>query len=202
MEEKAEKNYIKSIAVFCGSSEGNKKAIINHAFKLGETLAKQNIDLVFGGSKLGLMGQVADGALENDGLVFGVIPEFLKRKEVVHRNLTELITTQDMQQRKLKMHEMSDGFIMMPGGFGTLEEFFEILTWSQLGLHQKPIGLLNCEGYFNDLISMMNTMVTRGFLKTENLELVVISDDVDDLLEKMHYFKPKPRPKWITKEQT
>ncbi len=202
MEEKTEKNYIKSIAVFCGSSEGNKKAIVKHAYKMGETLAKQNIDLVFGGSKLGLMGQVADGALDNDGLVFGVIPDFLKRKEVVHRNLTELITTKDMQQRKLKMHELSDGFVMLPGGFGTLEEFFEILTWSQLGLHQKPIGLLNCEGYFNDLISMMNTMVTRGFLKNENLDLIVISDDVEDLLEKMHYFKPKARPKWITKEQT
>ena len=196
-------NFIKSIAVFCGSGEGNDEFIYSQAYELGKTLAVKNIDVVFGGSKLGLMGQVAKGALENDGLVFGVIPEFLKTKEIVHRDLTELITTQDMHERKLKMHEMSDGFIMLPGGFGTFEEFFEILTWAQLGLHKKPIGILNTEGYYNDLLMMFNNMVTKGLLKKETLALILVSDSIEILLDKMHSYESKVDTKWLTdKEQT
>tara|TARA_B100001146_G_scaffold222612_1_gene235359 strand:+ start:235 stop:852 length:618 start_codon:yes stop_codon:yes gene_type:complete len=201
--EKPAVNFIKSIAVFCGSSDSNDEFIYSQAYELGRSLANKNIDLVYGGSKLGLMGQVAKGALENEGLAFGVIPEFLKTKEIVHRELTELITTQDMHERKLKMHEMSDGFIMLPGGFGTFEEFFEILTWAQLGLHQKPIGVLNTEGYYNDLLMMFNNMVTKGLLKKENLELVLVSDSVEILLDKMHAYESKVETKWLTnKEQT
>lgn len=200
---KSSPNFIKSIAVFCGSSDSNDEFIYSQAYELGRTLAGKNIDLVYGGSKLGLMGQVAKGALDNDGLAFGVIPEFLKTKEIVHRELTELITVQDMHERKLKMHEMSDGFIMLPGGFGTFEEFFEIVTWGQLGLHQKPIGVLNTEGYYNDLLMMFNNMVTKGLLKKENLELILVSDSIEILLDKMHNYESNVETKWLTsKEQT
>lgn len=200
---KSSHNFIKSIAVFCGSSDSNDEFIYSQAYELGRTLAGKNIDLVYGGSKLGLMGQVARGTMENDGLAFGVIPEFLKTKEIIHRELTELITVQDMHERKLKMHDMSDGFIMLPGGFGTFEEFFEIVTWSQLGLHQKPIGVLNTEGYYNDLLMMFNNMVTKGLLKQENLDLILVSDSIEILLDKMHSYQPKAEAKWLTsKEQT
>ncbi|MDQ7916411.1 TIGR00730 family Rossman fold protein [Mesonia sp. MT50] len=194
------KNDINSIAVFCGSGDSNDEYIYNQAYEMGRALANKNIDVVFGGSKLGLMGQVANGALDNDGLVYGVIPEFLKTKEIVHRDLTELITTQDMHERKLKMHEMSDGFIMLPGGFGTLEEFFEIVTWGQLGLHKKPIGILNTEGYYNDLLMMFNNMVTKGLLKKENLDLIVVSDAVEVLLDKMEKYESTHEAKWMNEE--
>ncbi|MGO2359251.1 TIGR00730 family Rossman fold protein [Mesonia sp.] len=194
------KNDINSIAVFCGSGDSNDEYIYNQAYEMGRALGNKNIDVVFGGSKLGLMGQVANGALDNDGLVYGVIPEFLKTKEIVHRDLTELITTQDMHERKLKMHEMSDGFIMLPGGFGTLEEFFEIVTWGQLGLHKKPIGILNTEGYYNDLLMMFNNMVTKGLLKKENLDLIVVSDAVEVLLDKMEKYESTHEAKWMNEE--
>jgi uncharacterized protein (TIGR00730 family) len=149
------KNFkFKSIAVFCASSDGNDPAIYEEAYKVGSFLARQQIEVVFGGSRLGLMGQVAKGALDNNGEVTGVIPDFLKTKEVVHTGLTNLITTEDMHGRKLKMHDLSDAFIALPGGFGTLEELFEILTWGQLGLHRKPIGILNSNGYYDDLLSL------------------------------------------------
>ncbi|MGO1585482.1 MAG: TIGR00730 family Rossman fold protein, partial [Mesonia sp.] len=180
--------------------DSNDEYIYNQAYEMGRALGNKNIDVVFGGSKLGLMGQVANGALDNDGLVYGVIPEFLKTKEIVHRDLTELITTQDMHERKLKMHEMSDGFIMLPGGFGTLEEFFEIVTWGQLGLHKKPIGILNTEGYYNDLLMMFNNMVTKGLLKKENLDLIVVSDAVEVLLDKMEKYESTHEAKWMNEE--
>ncbi len=195
-------NNLKSIAVFCASSDGNNHKIIEAAYNLGATLAKRNINLVYGGSKLGLMGRVAAGSLENSGHVIGVIPEFLKTKEVVHDELPELITTKDMHERKLKMHELSDGFIALPGGFGTFEELFEIVTWGQLGLHQNPIGLLNIDGFYDDLIAMLKKMVRTGLLRKENFDLLQIGENIEELLEKMHNFKPLPVPKWISKEQT
>lgn len=193
---------MRSIAVFCASSEGNDSLIIEKAYTLGATLAKKDIRLVYGGSKLGLMGHVAQGVLDNDGEVTGVIPDFLKTKEVVHENLPELITTEDMHERKLKMHELSEGFIALPGGFGTFEELFEIITWAQLGLHQKPIGLLNVNGFYDDLIAMLKNMVRKGLLKKDNFELLLIGEEIEELLEKMHNFKPMPVPKWMRKEQT
>ena len=168
----------KSIAVFCASSDGLDPSIYDDAFSVGKTLAVEGIEVVYGGSKLGLMGQVAKGVLENGGKITGVIPDFLKTKEVVHTNLSELITTEDMHGRKMRMHELSDGFITLPGGFGTLEEFFEIITWGQLGLHRKPIGVLNSNGYYNDLLEMMNKMVQKGLLRKENLALVLTSDNI------------------------
>jgi uncharacterized protein (TIGR00730 family) len=193
---------LKSIAVFCGSSEGNDTLIISQAIQLGETLAKENITLVYGAAKIGIMGKVAQASLNNHGKVIGVIPEFLKLKEVVHLGLHELITTDNMHQRKLKMHELSDGFIALPGGFGTFEELFEIITWAQLGLHQKPIGLLNSNGFYNDLINMIETMAAKGFLKIENLDLLIVEDNINSLLKKMKTFKPNSVPKWLKPERT
>lgn len=195
-------NKLTSIAVFCGSNEGNDTEIISQAMTLGETLAKREIALVYGAAKIGIMGKVAQGALNHNGKVIGVIPEFLKKKEVVHLGLHELITTENMHQRKLKIQELSDGFIALPGGFGTFEELFEIITWSQLGLHQKPIGLLNCNGFYNDLISMLETMVVKGFLKIENLDLLIVDSKIESLLEKMAEFKPRVVPKWLKVERT
>lgn len=190
-------NNLTSVAVFCGSSEGNDTLIISQAIKLGETLAKQNIALIYGASKIGIMGKVAQGVLEHKGKAIGVIPEFLKKKELVHLGLHKLIITKNMHQRKLKMHDLSDGFIALPGGFGTLEELFEIITWAQLGLHQKPIGLLNTNGFYNDLIGLLEKMVVKGFLKMENLELLIVDDTIESLLNKMKAFKPMQVPKWL-----
>jgi len=165
-------------------------------------LANNKIELIFGGSKLGLMGQVAKGALDNNGKVTGVIPEFLKSKEVVHTGLTSLITTQDMHERKLKMHDLSDGFIALPGGFGTMEELFEILTWGQLGLHRKPIGILNSNHYYDDLLELLQKMLQKGLLRESNMNLLLVSDKIEDLILKMLEFKPLPVPKWMNKDQT
>ncbi len=195
-------NKIHSLAVFCASSDGADTVIFEEAYAVGVFLAHLKIELIYGGSKLGLMGQVSSGVLDNNGTVTGVIPEFLKTKEVVHTGLTNLITTHDMHQRKLKMHDLSDGFIALPGGFGTLEELFEILTWAQLGLHKKPIGILNSNGYYDDLLEMMNNMVRKGLLKEEYMNLVLVSDTIQELYEKMLSFKPMPVPKWMNKDQT
>ncbi|TJY36092.1 LOG family protein [Pontimicrobium aquaticum] len=193
---------LKTIAVFCGSSEGNDIKIISEAKALGKTLAKENITLVYGAAKIGIMGKIAQSSLDHHGKVIGVIPEFLKLKEVVHLGLTELITTENMHERKLKMHEISDGFITLPGGFGTFEELFEIITWAQLGLHQKPIGLLNINGFYDDLISMLETMVAKGLLKMENFELLIVDNDINKLLDKMRHFKPQDVPKWLKLDRT
>ena len=190
-----------SVAVFCGSSEGNDQEIIEQSYLLGKTLAKRKMTLVYGGAKIGIMGQVARGVLEHSGQVLGVIPDFLKKKEVVHPNLTELITTKNMQDRKVIMYEKSDGFIIIPGGFGTMDEFFEITTWGQIGLHTKPIGILNLNGYYNALLSQCKVMVERGFLKQANLEVILVDTTIDGLLEKMENFKTTSQPKWIKKEQ-
>jgi len=194
-------NILQSICVFCGSSEGNNVEVIDKAFVLGEKLAQQEITLVYGAAKIGVMGKVAEGVISNNGKVIGVIPEFLKLKEVVHLGLTELITTDNMHQRKMKMHDLSDGFITLPGGFGTLEELFEIITWSQLGLHQKPIGLLNINGFYDHLLKLLENMVQNGFLKKENYELLLVDDTIESLLDKMRQFKPTQVPKWLKPER-
>ncbi|MFK7812285.1 MAG: TIGR00730 family Rossman fold protein [Maribacter sp.] len=192
---------MKSIVVFCGSSEGTNPEYVQQGYNLGRTLAEQKITLVYGGAKIGVMGAVAKGALESNGKVIGVIPDFLKIREVFHTNLTELIVTQDMHQRKLKMHDLSDGIIMLPGGYGTLEEFFEMLTWAQLGLHQYPIGILNTDGFYSELMNMLAKMVDQGFVKKENYEMILVDETIDGLLVQMENYQPLPVPKWIKKEQ-
>ncbi len=192
---------MKSVVVFCGSSEGNDPKVLSEATQLGATLAKRGIDLVYGAAIIGVMGKVAQGALDQQGKVIGVIPDFLMMKEVYHPGLSELIITENMHERKLKMHELSDAIITLPGGYGTLEELFEMITWAQLGLHQKPIGILNTNGFYNDLLAMLRKMVREGFLKQENYEMLLVGDSVDGLLQKMEEYQPLPLPKWIQKDQ-
>ena len=192
---------MKSVSVFCGSSSGVDNLIIQEAYELGKKMANNQIKLVYGGAKIGIMGQVAKGVLDNNGRVLGVIPDFLKRKEVVHTELTELITTQNMHDRKVVMYEKSDGFIILPGGFGTMDEFFEITTWGQIGLHTKPIGILNINRYYDALLMQCKMMVDRGFLKQENLDVILVDTAIDALLEKMNNFRGTSTTKWINKEQ-
>lgn len=191
---------MKNIAVFCGSSLGSDKLIIEQSRNVGLALVKNDIGLVYGGSKIGLMGEVADAVLNSRGRVLGIIPEFLKTKEIVHNHLSELIVTKNMHDRKVVMYERSDGFIIIPGGFGTMDEFFEITTWGQLGLHSKPIGILNSNGYYSFLLKQFETMVAAGFLSQENLSAVIVSSDIEDLIDKMKNFKPLPKPKWLNIE--
>jgi uncharacterized protein (TIGR00730 family) len=193
---------MKSITVFCGSSFGTDKIFEEQAYLLGETLAKLKIDLIYGGANVGLMGTVADGALANGGKVIGVLPHFLQTKEIAHQHLTELILVETMHERKTKMNELCDGVIALPGGFGTLEEFFEMLTWSQLGLHKKPVAILNINGFYDALIHLVETMVSKGFLKKVNQKMLIESDNITDLLEKMNNYKAPDTGKWITKETT
>ena len=195
-------NKLDKICVFCGSSDGNDPEITTAAIALGEAFVKSNITLVYGAAKIGVMGAIAQTMLDKKGKVIGVIPNFLKVKEVVHEKLTELHTTDNMHQRKLMMQEVSDGFITLPGGFGTLEELFEVITWQQLGLHSKPIGLLNVNGFYDELIAMLNTMVARRFLSIENFELLIIDRSVEGLLHKMAHFKAPQKPKWLKPERT
>lgn len=185
--------------VFCGSSSGTKDIYVKQAFALGEQLAKHHIGLVYGGAKVGLMGAVADGVLKGNGEVIGVLPSFLADVELGHKGLTELIMVETMHERKAKMDELSDGVITMPGGYGTLEEFFEMLTWAQLGLHKKPVALLNIDGFYNPLLEMIDTMVVMGFLKEINKDMIVVADEVEELLEKMKAYKAPKEGKWIQK---
>ena len=192
---------MRSIVVFCGSSQGTDPDILSSAYGLGQALANKSITLVYGGAKIGVMGKVAKGALDNGGKVIGIIPDFLKLKEVYHTALTELIVTDNMHERKLKMHEHSDGIIALPGGYGTLEELFEMITWAQLGLHQKPIGILNTNGFYDDLLKMIRKMVDQGFLKVEHYDMLLVDKTVDGLLKQMGEYQPLSLPKWIKKDQ-
>jgi len=193
---------MKRIVVFCGSSSGTDPVYEARAYETGKLLAQSGIGLVYGGARVGLMGAVADGALENGGEVIGVLPRFLKGKEIGHSGLTDLIVVDTMHERKTKMHELSDGVITLPGGFGTMEEVFEMVTWGQLGLHRKPVGVLNVDGFYNDLSELLQTMVTKGFLKQENQRMLLFADTIGELLEKMRNYQAPAAPKWITKETT
>jgi len=193
---------MKAIVVFCGSSAGNNGNYITQATRLGQMLAQKNIDLVYGGAKVGLMGAIADSVLNEGGKAIGVLPRFLQSKEIAHDQLTELILVESMHERKTRMHDMSDGVIALPGGFGTMEELFEMLTWSQLGLHEKPIGILNIDGFYDALISLLDNMVEKGLLKQKNLEMLLIDDTIDSLLSQMEQYVAPHVPKWIDKEDT
>jgi len=193
---------MKNIAVFCGASMSNDLVLNQEAYYFGKVLAVKQIQLIYGGAKIGLMGNVASGILENGGKAIGVIPDFLTSKEVVHTNLSRLIITETMHERKLKMHELSDGIVALPGGFGTLEELFEMLTWAQLGLHKKPIGILNTNGFYDHLLSFIEVMINKELLKPSYKQLLLVAETAEELLEKMNDFKPLPVPKWMNKNQT
>ncbi|HIC8754759.1 LOG family protein [Elizabethkingia anophelis] len=192
---------IKRITVFCGSSFGTEAVYEKQAYELGKILAQNTIGLVYGGANVGLMGAVADGVIENGGEAIGVLPHFLEGKEIAHENLTELILVDTMHERKTKMNELSDGVITLPGGFGTLEELFEMITWAQLGLHQKPIGILNINGFYDELLAFVQTMVNKGFLKSVNQDMLLVDDSIAGLLNKMRNYKAPEVSKWIKKEE-
>ncbi len=193
---------MKSVAVFCGSSFGNDPAFLNATRELGSALAKQKTRLVYGGAKVGLMGLIADSVLENGGEVTGILPRLLMTKEIAHESLTELLIVESMHERKTKMFERSEGFIALPGGFGTLEEVVEILTWGQLGLHKFPVGFLNINGYYDSLFDLFEKMESAELLKSVNREMVLFAEDVPSLLAKMRAYKAPAVGKWITKPTT
>jgi uncharacterized protein (TIGR00730 family) len=191
-----------SFAVFCGSASGLDPVFAEIAYKAGGAIAASGAQVVYGGSRMGLMGAVAEGALDAGGAVIGVIPGFLKTKEIAHTGLTELITVENMHERKLKMHELSDAIIALPGGWGTMEELMEMLTWAQLGLHTKPIGLLNISGFYNGLLELIHTMQSQGFLKPSFADMLIIKDDMEQLLAAMAAYEAPVVPQWITEERT
>ena len=163
----------------------------------GTFLAGQGIEVIYGGGKVGLMGVLADAALEAGGKVTGIIPRFLQTREVAHQQLTRLIAVENMHERKALIYEMSDGFMALPGGYGTLDEFFEMLTWGQLGLHPKPVGLLNIEGFFDHILSSLDHMVKEGFLHEINRRMVLCDHQPEALLELMLAYKAPEVPKWL-----
>lgn len=185
------------ICVFTGSSEGRRSSYRAGAVELGATLVARGFDLVYGGARVGLMGAVADAVLAAGGQVIGVIPEALVAREVAHTGLTDLRVVASMHERKALMAELSDGFIAMPGGWGTFEELFEVLTWAQLGLHRNPVGLLNVEGYFDPLLAFLRHAVTEQFVRTEFDHLLRVADSPIELLDRFEAYEPPPLRKWI-----
>lgn len=180
------------IAVFCGSSIGFKPIYAQDAKKLGEYFAKKNIGLVYGGGKIGMMGVLADSIMENSGEVIGVIPNLLRHEEVAHTKITRMIVTKKMSKRKVKISKMVDGYIALAGGFGTLDEIFEALTLGQLGIENKPVGILNTNGFFTPTLNQLDHMVQEGFLKQANRDMILVSDQIEDLILKMeNYQAPK-----------
>ena len=173
---------IKSICIFCGSSVGNDIVYRNAAIEMGEYLAKNNITSVYGGGRIGLMGIIANTVLENGGKVIGVIPKFLSTHEIKHDGLTECYEVDDMHTRKTMMYKLSDAFIAMPGGFGTLDEFFEIITWHQLELHNKPVAIYNVAGYFDALLQMINNMHQKRFIPEDINSYLKHSDSIEELM--------------------
>ena len=189
---------MKSIVVFCGSSSGNDPEFQILAKELGNAIASQEARLIYGGAKVGLMGCIADEVLAKGADVIGILPRFLSIKEVAHEHLTELLIVENMHERKTKMFELGDAFIALPGGFGTLEELFEVVTWAQLGLHQKPIGVLNVGGFYDPLLAQLDHMVLNGLLKQGNRDLIMTDGTVDGLLAKMEAYEPTSAKKWIS----
>ncbi|MBV8679875.1 MAG: TIGR00730 family Rossman fold protein [Aquitalea sp.] len=188
---------MKAVCLFCGSNKGGRPEYIAAASAFGRSLAEQGITLVYGAGNVGLMGVAADAALAAGGKVIGVIPEFLKAKEVAHLGLTELHVTETMHQRKALMAELADGFVALPGGFGTFDELFEILTWAQLSVHEKPVGLLDVAGFYQPLLALARHAVAEGFVPPGNMELFTHSPDVQTLLDAMRNYQPRHTAKWL-----
>jgi uncharacterized protein (TIGR00730 family) len=193
---------LKRICVFCGSSVGARPAYREAAQRLGELLAERGIGVVFGGGGIGLMGVVADAALSKGGEVIGVIPESLVRREIGHRGVSKLYVVETMHQRKALMADLSDAFVALPGGYGTLEEFCEAVTWSQLGIQRKPCGLLNIEGYWDGLLAVLDHAVDEQFVRPENSELVLVARRPELMLERLQEWTPPAHiEKWLGKAE-
>lgn len=187
---------LKAVCVYCGSSPGLKPEYSRVACAFGAFLAGQGIVTVYGGGNVGLMGAVADGALSVNGQVVGVIPRALMEKELAHAGLTELIVVESMHERKLEMARRADAFVALPGGIGTLEEIFEVFTWTQLGFHLKPCAFLNVAGFYTPLIAFLEQVVAQGFLKTEHLSSVVVDDDMARLVTRLAAYEHVDYAKW------
>jgi len=194
---------IRSVCVFCGSSSGFARTYQQAATDFGTLLGRESLQLVYGAGSVGLMGVVAEAVLATGGHVTGIIPEFLATRELLHPGLSEVVVTQDMHQRKARMAQRADAFVALPGGLGTFEELFEVLTWAQLGLHTKPIGLLNVAGYFTPVIEMIDRAIAEGFCRGEHRQLFVVDDEPQSLLNQLKTFRPPQVRKWIqSTEQT
>jgi uncharacterized protein (TIGR00730 family) len=192
---------IQSICVYCGSSDEIHSSFYTAARNFGKEMAERRIRLIFGGGKTGLMGAVAGGVLHAGGEVIGVVPENLNQSQLIADNLTTLEVTPDIQSRKKRMNDLADVLVALPGGFGTFDELFEALTWSQIGLHQKPIGALNIEGYFDPMLLMIEHAKVEGFIYPEHAELLIASSDPKELLNKLeNYQHPKNLARWVTRE--
>ena len=193
---------MKSICVFAGSSSGSRADYIAAARGLGRALLARRLELVYGGAHVGLMGALANEVLEGGGKVIGVMPEALVAKEVAHRGLTELKVVKSMHERKAMMSDLSDGFVALPGGMGTLEEFFEILTWAQLGLHRKPAGLLNIQGYYDGLLAFLDHSVDERFVRAEHRGMISVGDEPSALLDLLAAYQAPVVEKWIERAQS
>jgi uncharacterized protein (TIGR00730 family) len=191
---------IQRIAVYCGSKKGRKVAYESAAKQLGAVLVDAKIELVFGGARVGLMGVVADAVINQGGRVTGVIPHGLDTKEVVHQNLTELVNVSGMHERKAKMLDLADAFIALPGGIGTMDEFFEAWTWYQLGIHTKPVGLLNVDGYFDSLIKYLHSMADQDFLSQVHINSLCISHCPATLVRDLTVSERTLETVWVTDE--
>ncbi|WP_397445521.1 TIGR00730 family Rossman fold protein [Polaribacter sp. R77954] len=182
---------MKRIVVFCGSSLGFNAVYKDAAIELGNYFAKHNMGLVYGGGKIGMMGILADTILAKKGEVIGVIPKLLEKEEVVHAGVEEMIVCKKMSERKVIMSKLIDGYITLPGGFGTLDELFEALTLNQLHIEQKPVGLLNINGFFDAILAQIDKMVVEGYVKEANKKLLIVGNSVDDLMQKMNAYQPQ-----------
>jgi len=191
-----------AVCVFCGSSPGGDPAFAEAARAMGKALALRERTLVYGGGNVGLMGILADAALAAGGTVVGVIPRALVARELAHNGLSELHVVESMHERKAKMAELADGFVALPGGIGTLEEFFEIWTWGQLGLHDKPYGLLNVAGFYDPLLAFLSGVVEHKFIRPKHREMLLVHSDPDALLRQMDAHHTEHLPKWIGSADT
>jgi uncharacterized protein (TIGR00730 family) len=189
------------VCVFCGSNTGTHPSYRSAAAAMGRTLVRRGKGLVYGGGRVGLMGIIADAVLEAGGEVTGIIPDSLAVKEIRHDGLTELVVVPNMHARKAKMAELSDAFVAMPGGYGTLEELFEVVTWAQLGLHDKPVALLNVGGYFDGLLGCIDSAVAEGFIRPEHRRLLMSGSEPDALLDALDRFEPVVQEKWIKRAE-
>lgn len=172
-----------NVAVYCGSQNGKNPIYVKKAKELGETLAKKGFGIVYGGSRLGLMGEVANSALAKNGKVIGVMPEQLKIREIVHSQLTEIHYVNSMHERKKKMADLADAFVALPGGCGTLDEYFEAFTWAQIGLHQKPVLLYNINNFYEALIKHFQLMIDEGFIRKEQAGILKVANTIDELIQ-------------------
>ncbi|HEX7759614.1 MAG TPA: TIGR00730 family Rossman fold protein [Caulobacteraceae bacterium] len=192
---------VRSVCVFCGSSPGADSAYLIAARATGQAIADRGLTLVYGGAKVGLMGTVADAALAAGGEVIGVLPRGLAAKELAHTGLTRLEVVASMHERKARMAELSDGFLALPGGIGTLEEIFEIWTWGQLGFHAKPAGFLNVAGFYDPLKTFVSHMTDQAFMKPMHRDMAVFGDSVGDILAAFAAYRPPNVDKWMEREQ-